>query len=301
MTNCLITGSSGFVGTNLLNHLKSINNIKTINLDLRINKSIEISKDIDCVIHLAGKAHDLKNVSDPSEYYYVNYELTKKLFDAFLDSNAKTFIFISSVKAAVDYVDEVLTEQIIPAPITHYGISKLQAENYIIKNHVFSDKKYFILRPSLIHGPGNKGNFNLLFKFVQFGIPWPLGSFNNKRSFCSVDNLIFVIEELITRKDLVSGIYNVSDDHPVSTNQLVEIISEATNHKILIMHVPKWIIKLLARLGDILPFPINSEKLQKLTENYVVSNLKLKQVLKKDFPRNSVNGLLYTFKSFKSK
>jgi nucleoside-diphosphate-sugar epimerase len=300
LINCLITGSTGFVGTNLLKHLKVIDNIKTINLDLRISKSIQISDNIDCVIHLAGKAHDLKNVSDSSEYYYVNYELTKQLFDAFIDSKAKTFIFISSVKAAVDYVENELTEQIIPAPNTHYGISKLQAENYIIKHASFSNKKYFILRPSLIHGPGNKGNFNLLFNFMKYGIPWPLGCFNNNRSFCSIDNLTFVIEELITRKDIVSGIYNVADDEPMSTNQLIEVISIATNKKILIFHIPKWIIMVLARIGDILPFPINSEKLQKLTENYVVSNLKLKQVLKKDFPINSKNGLLHTFNSFNS-
>jgi nucleoside-diphosphate-sugar epimerase len=135
---------------------------------------------------------------------------------------------------------------------------------------------------------------------MQFGIPWPLGNFNNKRSFCSIHNLTFVIEELIIRKDLVSGIYNVTDDQPFSTNQLIKIISEVTNKKILIMHIPKWIIKMLALIGDILPFPINSDKLQKLTENYVVSNLKLKQALKKDFPINPRDGLLYTFKSFKS-
>lgn len=300
MINCLITGSSGFVGTNLLNHLKAIDNIKTINLDLKISKSIKISEDVDCVIHLAGKAHDLKNVSDPDEYYYVNYELTKKLFNAFIDSNAKTFIFISSVKAAVDSIEEALTEQTIPTPTTHYGISKLLAENYIINHPIFSNKKYFILRPSLIHGPGNKGNFNLLFKLMEYGIPWPLGSFENKRSFCSINNLIFVIEDIISRNDIESGIYNVADDQPVSTNELIKIISEATNRKIFIVNFPKWIVKMFARLGDILSLPINSEKLQKLTDNYLVSNLKLKQALKKDFPINSRDGLLYTFKSFKS-
>jgi nucleoside-diphosphate-sugar epimerase len=300
LINCLITGSSGFVGTNLLNHLKAIDNIKTINLDLKISKSIKISEDVDCVIHLAGKAHDLKNVSDPDEYYYVNYELTKKLFNAFIDSNAKTFIFISSVKAAVDSIEEALTEQTIPTPTTHYGISKLLAENYIINHPIFSNKKYFILRPSLIHGPGNKGNFNLLFKLMEYGIPWPLGSFENKRSFCSINNLIFVIEDIISRNDIESGIYNVADDQPVSTNELIKIISEATNRKIFIVNFPKWIVKMFARLGDILSLPINSEKLQKLTDNYLVSNLKLKQALKKDFPINSRDGLLYTFKSFKS-
>lgn len=285
---------------NLINHLNSNPNIKITTLNLRNCEELVISENINCIIHLVGKAHDVKNVLAHEDYYYANFDLTKKIYNSFLNSNATTFITLSSVKAVADYVDKVLTEDQDPEPVTHYGISKLKAEQFIINIPTPINKRYFILRPTLIHGPGNKGNFNLLFKFMKYGIPWPLGSFNNKRSFCSIDNLTFVIEELIIRRDIASGIYNVADDQPISTNQLIEIISKATNQKILIMHIPKWIIKLLARIGDILPFPINSEKLQKLTENYVVSNLKLKQALKKDFLIDSKNGLLYTFKSFKS-
>jgi nucleoside-diphosphate-sugar epimerase len=288
------------VGVNLINHLNSNPNIKITTLNLRNSEELVISENINCIIHLVGKAHDVKNVIAHEDYYYANFDLTKKIYNSFLNSNATTFITLSSVKAVADYVDKVLAEDQDPEPVTHYGISKLKAEQFIINIPTPINKRYFILRPTLIHGPGNKGNFNLLFKFMKYGIPWPLGSFNNKRSFCSIDNLTFVIEELIIRRDIVSGIYNVADDQPISTNQLIEIISKATNQNILIMHIPKWIIKILARIGDILPFPINSEKLQKLTENYVVSNLKLKQALKKDFPIDSKNGLLYTFKSFKS-
>ena len=84
---------------------------------------------------LAGKAHDLKKVSDPQAYYQVNYELTKKLYDAFLASDAKKFIFVSSVKAAADSVDGILTEDTPPDPKTDYGKSKLMAEQYIQSQH----------------------------------------------------------------------------------------------------------------------------------------------------------------------
>ena len=75
----------------------------------------------------------------------------------------------------------------------------------------------------MIHGPGNKGNLNLLYGVVKKGIPWPLGSFENKRTFTSIDNLCYIINGLLT-KEVESGIYNINDDEAVSTNELIEII-----------------------------------------------------------------------------
>ena len=73
----------------------------------------------------------------------------------------------------------------------------------------------------MIHGPNNKGNLNLLYSFVKKNIPYPFGSFENKRSFVSIDNLCFVIKELIENKEIPSGVYNISDDQTLSTNELV--------------------------------------------------------------------------------
>ena len=301
MINCLITGTSGFVGSNLLNYFSSNDNINVVKLDLRVTTDVVIPDTIDCIIHLAGKAHDLKNIVNPNEYYYVNFELTKKIFDAFLNSKAKSFITLSSVKAVVDSINVILTEDFIPNPITHYGISKLKAEQYIIANSIGFNKNYFILRPSLIHGPGNKGNFNLLFNLMKYGTPWPLGSFNNKRSYCSIDNLTFIIEEFIIRDDIASGVYNISDDEPVSTNELIKLISFVTKKRAYIISIPQKIVFLFAKIGDFLSLPFNTEKLQKLTENYQVSNLKLKEAVKKDLPIKSYQGLIKTFKSFVDK
>ncbi len=205
--NILVTGASGFVGKNLLGYLPGKQTIQTPSRDALSNASSELLIGVASIIHLAGKAHDLKKTSNLNEYYHVNYELTKKLYDAFLESNAKKFIFISSVKATADYVAGVLTEDIIPNPQTHYGKSKLMAEEYIQSQILPEGKSYFILRPCMIHGPGNKGNFNLLYKLIKKKIPYPLAAFQNKRSFLSIQNLCFIIHQLLINPSIPGGIY----------------------------------------------------------------------------------------------
>ena len=286
-----ITGHSGFVGKNLLKYL--------INYEFIKHKKNDIfSIDENIVIHLIGKAHDLKKSSNPDDYYAVNTNLTKNIFDEFLKSNAKTFIMLSSVKAVADKCSDVLFENVIPDPKTHYGKSKLLAENYILNFNLPKNKKVYILRPCMVYGNGNKGNLNLLYKVISKGYPWPLGSFDNLRSFCSIENLNFVIKQLVENENIPSGVYNVCDDKPISTNDLVKLISKSRNTKSRIISIPKLIIRLLAYFGDIFKMPINSERLSKLTENYIVSNKKIKSVLQKKLPVDIKKGLFDTFKNF---
>jgi nucleoside-diphosphate-sugar epimerase len=292
MNSIFLTGSSGFVGFNLIQYLRSF----FIFINYQREAPIEIKQDI--VIHLAGKAHDLKKTSKPDEYYQGNTEFTKKVFNAFLVSDAKVFITLSSVKAVADEVEEVLTEEHLPSPVTHYGKSKLLAEQYILSKQIPEGKRVYILRPCMIHGPGNKGNLNLLYQLASKGIPWPLGTFENKRSFCSIDNLMFSIKELIERDDIPSGVYNVADDKALSTNEVISILAESQNRKTNIWKVSKGLIQSLAKLGDVLRLPLTTERLQKLTESYVVNNQKLKSVIGKPFPVSAKNGVLKTFNSF---
>jgi nucleoside-diphosphate-sugar epimerase len=289
--NLFLSGGNGFVGSNFIRYLEGnfeiyrISNFDNINLH-------------DYVIHLAGKAHDLKNISIPDEYYQVNTELTKKVYDAFLASEAKVFITLSSVKAVADEVDGELTEDVIPNPITHYGKSKLLAEQYILSKTIPDGKRVYILRPCMIHGPGNKGNLNLLYSLVSKGLPWPLGLFENSRSYLSIENLCFIVKELIERDDIPSGVYNVADDVPLSTNEVIIMIAESKGKKARILNLSKSLIKVLARVGDLIKLPLNSERLQKLTESYVVSNAKIKEALGKQLPVSSKEGLIRTFQSF---
>jgi nucleoside-diphosphate-sugar epimerase len=295
----ILTGSSGFVGTNILKKLNqsgiAINCLSLRDSQWR-NKIIPQAK---AIIHLAGKAHDLKKTTNASEYFDVNTKLTQELFDFFLTSDCNDFIFFSSVKAVTDNTAAIITERTITNPISAYGQSKRQAEQYILSQKLPQGKRVIIIRPSMIYGPGNKGNLNLLYKVVSKNIPWPLGAFENKRSYCSIDNLMFVINELIEREDIPSGIYNIADDEPLSTNQLIKLMAISQNRKPNVWKIPKVFINRLAKLGDIFYLPLDSERLQKLTESYVVSNHKIKNAIGKPLPVSSRDGLLKTFKSFK--
>ena len=197
--NILITGVHGFVGSNFVKALAPENTI--YGLDIVAPEKDGIVKtfswndlggidlpQIDAVIHLAGKAHDTRNKSAADVYFKVNTGLTQRIFDWFLSNeSAKKFIFFSTVKSASDKVEgKCLTEECVPTPVGPYGESKIKAEDYIIGHfapealerpyHNFDDgdsiikgKKVYIIRPCMIHGPGNKGNLNLLYGVVSKG------------------------------------------------------------------------------------------------------------------------------------
>lgn len=324
----LITGVHGFVGSNLVEYLKKEHVIYGIDI-VRMNKDGLIKTyswddieqgnlpDCDAIIHLAGKAHDIKNKSLADEYFNVNVGLTKRIFDHFISSSARKFIFFSSAKAVADKLKKVLTEDVVPNPVGPYGESKIKAEQYILskynefltnqihsqenkcKNHdVRTLKQVYILRPCMIHGPGNKGNLNLLIGVVQRGVPWPLGAFENKRTFTSIDNVTFLVNGLLF-EDAESGTYNIGDDNPLSTNELVGIICEVMGKRTRVVKVSPWIIKAIAKLGDLFCLPLSSDRLQKLTENYVASNDKIKKALRiEQMPVSSREGLVKTIRCF---
>ncbi len=325
--NILITGIHGFVGSNLVEALKKEHTIYGLDI---INPAKDLSNEnedenekipnVDAIIHLAGKAHDTKNKSAADVYFKVNTGLTQRIFDWYLaHPTAKKFIQFSTVKSAADRVEgEFLTEECIPTPVGPYGESKIAAENYIIEKfapealkrpfHNFTDedavvdgKKVYIMRPCMIHGPGNKGNLNLLYGVVSKGIPWPLGAFENRRSFTSIGNLQEVIKGLLT-KDVPSGIYHMGDDEALSTNELIEAICSALGKKAHIWNIPCGLMNGVAKIGDVLHLPLNSMRMQKLTENYVVSNAKIKAALgMKEMPVRAKDGLRETIRSFEGK
>jgi nucleoside-diphosphate-sugar epimerase len=293
----IITGASGFVGQNLSQYLSKFS-FSITPISLR-NSNWKDDFKGDAIIHLAGKAHDTKNTSEASEYFRVNTDLTIELFDIFLQSETKDFIYFSSVKAVADEVFDVLSEEVLPSPKTPYGQSKLQAEQYILSKEIPLDKRVFIIRPCMIHGPGNKGNLNLLYQLVAKGLPWPLGAFENKRSFLSIENLCFVIKELLQNDTIPSGVYQVADDDPLSTNELIQLLGASLEKQTKIWNIRSSWIRGVSKLGDFLHLPLNSERLQKLTENYIVSNKKIVASIGKPLPVDVKTGLLKTFNSFK--
>ena len=290
----IITGASGFIGKNLTKYLNEFYEVIPTSIRYQVKQQFDFKST--GIIHLAGKAHDLKKVDNPQDYYETNFELTKQLYNSFLNSSGTVFIFLSSVKASADEVDGILIENVQPNPKTHYGKSKLLAENYILSQDLPDGKRVYILRPTMIYGVGNKGNLNLLYRLVDKGFPWPLGAFENQRSFCSIENLCFIINEILKNESIPSGIYNVADDCVISTNQLITLIAKSKNKKELILRFPKKLILFLARLGDVFKLPLNTERLKKLTESYVVSNNKIVNAIGKPLPIKTKEGLMHIFK-----
>ena len=281
-----LTGSTGFIGQNLSQYLGE----GVVTVDLRSGEPLSFEKGA-AVVHLAGKAHDLKNTSEPSVYFEVNTELTKKVFDAFLASEAEVFVFMSSIKA------QEAQEEVKGA--SAYSQSKYMAEQYILAQKLPEGKRVYVLRPVMVHGPGNKGNLNLLFGVVKkLGI-WPLAAFENQRSFLSVENLCYVVKALIEKESVASGVYVVADEQALSTNELVALAGQATGKKVVFWNLPKGLVRLLANLGDVLPLPLNSERLEKLTENAVVDASPLLKALGiKSLPLRTLAGFKKTFESF---
>ena len=294
-----ITGVNGFVGQNLSKFLEN-KGFEVSGLSLRNQWSFP--NEADAIIHLAGKAHDTSNTAEESEYFKVNRDLTIQLFDEFLKSDARDFFFFSSVKATADSVDGILDENQQSNPKTAYGKSKNEAEQYLLNQELPSGKRLFIIRPCMIHGPGNKGNLNLLYKVVEKGIPWPLAAFHNERSFIGIDNLNFLISEMLLNQNISSGIYNFADDRSISSNELISIINSVLGKKPKLWKISKSLIEKVASVGDKAKLPLNSERLKKLTESYVVSNQKIKTALKiNQLPESTEEGLSKTIESFKNK
>ena len=294
---------------------------------------------VDAVIHLAGKAHDTRRTSEAQIYFEINAGLTRRVLDAWKAGSTadapgggeatagsprrRIFILFSSVKAVADAVDGVLTEATVPAPQTPYGQSKLAAEREVLKfgsskvresvtadganqanNNNFRtlelhNLRTYILRPCMIHGPGNKGNLNLLCRAVSKGIPWPLGAFDNRRSFASVGNVCAVVAGLLEGR-AGPGVYQVADDEALSTNELIRLMAETLGRRPKILKIPAAAIRGAARIGDWLHLPLDSERLKKLTESYVVSNEKIKRALGWErMPVAAREGLRLTFEALR--
>ena len=281
----LITGAYGFVGTNLCKYLAEKGH-ECLALDIPAAKRDDVPyvsfytwdeldklPVVDAVVHLAGKAHDLKKVASEQSYFDINVGLTEKIFAA-----AKTtrFIYFSSSKA--------------DANGNAYGRSKLAAEQFL-------NGRAIVLRPAMIHGPGNKGNLNLLWGIARRGLPWPLAAFENKRSFTSIANICAAVEALCERAE--NGIYPIADDEMISTNRLIELIAETCGKRAKLWRVPKGVMRMVAKLGDVLHLPLNTERIVKLTEDSFVNNSHLKSQLGWNrMPIRAEEGMRRTLRSF---
>lgn len=297
MYKTIILGSSGFIGQNLIKR-----NPNSEGVSLRDGNWKNQISDAEVIINLVGKAHDHKGTATEQDFHYANVDLAKEIFNEFLKSNAKLLIHISSIAAQEEFESsKPLKEENQCHPFSSYGKTKREAEEWLLQQNLPEKKKLIILRPPMVHGEGDKGNLGLLYKLISKGIPYPLASFDNKRSFISIDNFSYFINQIIENKELLeNGIYHISDDEAVSTKEIIEIIKKVENNNTLNLSLPKVLVKFLAKIGDIIPLPLNTKRLKKMTGNLEVSNQKIKNALGiTQLPISAKKGIEITIKSFK--
>ena len=280
-----LTGASGFVGSNITKLIKA----DFIPLKISLTDSYTINADI--FIHLAGLAHNLDANMSTNDYYTINTDLTKKAFDAFLVSNAKKFILLSSVKAVRNESDYIITEDTIESPSSDYGKSKLEADNYILSQDLPNDKFFYILRPALITGPGIKGNMLKLYNFSNQPFSCLFYSINNKRSYCNILNLSYVIEQIIKRIDIPSGVYLLSDNETLSTSNVISELSLKKLKRCYFSNFSAFLFKRLLSFDKLLGNTAFFRSLRTLTSDYVISNSKITKTLGESLPFKSKDGI----------
>jgi nucleoside-diphosphate-sugar epimerase len=256
-----VTGSGGFVGSRFMDYNRSRFNLFPVSL--RSTKPTEIDlTEVDTIVHLAGKAHEMRG-ADESEYMEINYGLTKDLAEHSIRQGVSHFVYISSIKVYGDGVYDNLDESSACEPGDAYGKSKLQAEQFLLS--IRSDKfAVAIIRPTLVYGPGVKGNMISLLRLAEKNIPLPFGGINNRRSMVFVDNLVELINCVIQKK--ATGIFVAADPEPVSTSDLVGLIREYLGKKKKLVHAPAWSTNLLQKLKPAL--------YKRLFRSFVVNNKK---------------------------
>lgn len=249
MTKILVTGGSGFVGTALLKHSSfssalvigrtkpsSDNDYVKISLDAATDYSV-LLKGVDVIIHLAARAHvmDDKSNNPLEEFRFINTHATLNLAAQAAKIGVKRFIFVSTAKVLGEKTSQSIRFTAFDSlcPQDPYSVSKAEAEMGLQKIAQKSSMDLVIIRPPLVYGPEVKGNFEKLIRLISLKVPLPLESINNRRSMVSVDNLVDLISKCITAKNAENQVFMVSDDHDLSTPELIRMIclSKGINSK----------------------------------------------------------------------
>jgi nucleoside-diphosphate-sugar epimerase len=272
----LLTGATGFIGKSLVAELLQKNFSISIAVrqktklfpdevkqfvvgDFGDNPDFSVSlSEVDCVIHLAGRAHIIDNnkASELDGFRNINRDLTLHLAKQAIDNGVKRFLFLSSVRVNGNQNNKPFLEADTPNPQESYAISKYEAEQGLMQLSQDTGLEVVIIRPPLVYGANAPGNFGKLIKWAnaKFILPLPLGLVKNNRSLIAIDNLVDFIITCTTHPKAANEIFLISDNGSLSTAQLLKKITKAFGRKASLLPIPvDWVIfmaKLIGREAD---------------------------------------------------
>ena len=288
MKNLFITGATGFIGQQLLRRLDEPDlsikilsrsphpTYETVVCDLQSEKApLHTLDGIDTIFHLAGFAHDLRDPSQLSELYHsINIDATVYLAQLAVKSGVERFIYVSSVKAGGASVSgHCMTELEQGEPEGVYGKTKREAEIKLLEIGCQSSMHVSIVRPSLVYGPGVKGNLALMQSGIKSGWFPPLPEVNNRRSMIHVDDLVQALI-IVAEADCTKGeIYIATDGKPYSSRQIYEALCEVVNKPIPNWKIPLTIFNIASFISSRM-----SHKIDKLLGDECYSSKKLQSL-----------------------
>lgn len=286
MKKLLFTGGTGFLGANVKPILDQSYEVTTIGItDCDMIKANlvtgvpDLPDHYDVVLHAAGKAHIYpKTQEEIQSFYDVNYTGTVNLCKALEKIGLpKSFIFISTLDVYGLSVGEGIDETYTPKPVSHYAISKLQAEEYLIKWAGENGVVLGILRPSLMVGPNPPGNLKSMINGIKKGYYVNIAGGNTRKSLMMIHDIAYLVPKI----EQIGGIYNVCDNNHPSYKELSDSISNQLGKKHKPISIPYWMAWCMAKVGDLIGvLPIDSHRLEQLTKSNTYSNEKAKKALK---------------------
>ncbi|MGV8934797.1 MAG: UDP-glucose 4-epimerase family protein [Gallionellaceae bacterium] len=264
-----ITGASGFVGRALCAEVVARGmealGISRSSCDLPagvdnlavedINSSSDWREALvgcDVVVHLAARVHVMRETTDDPmpEFRRINVQGTLNLAQQAHAVGVRSFVFISSIKVNGESTQpgSPFRADDVPAPLDSYGVSKMEAEQGLRELAVQTGMEVVIIRPPLVYGPGVKANFAAMMRWLQRGVPLPLGAIHNQRSLVALGNLVDLIVLCLTHPAAANQTFLVSDGEDVSTSELLHRMGQAMGRPARLIRVPARILKLAATM-----------------------------------------------------
>ncbi|MGI9273453.1 MAG: NAD-dependent epimerase/dehydratase family protein [Endozoicomonas sp.] len=304
--NVLVTGSSGFVGSSLL-QLLSTHNIDVLPVVRNKNsngffvKSINGKTDwhrafegIEVVVHLAGCVHKMNDEVSLKEYSEINVDGTLNLAKSAADNGVRRFIFISTIKVNGESTTRTRAFEAGDDcnPQDAYGVSKYQAEVELFKISKQTGMEVVIIRPPLVYGKGVKGNFYNLLKLSDTAIPLPFGVINNHRSMIYVGNLVDFILKCISHPAAANQTFLVSDDEDLSLPRLLGLLRADFKRARRLIPVPAFLFHWIAKLTG------KSDVVDRLIGDLQIDTYKARQLLEWKPPFMVEEGIKATVESY---